>query len=60
MAGSNRKKLKVAAAVIEYLIAEVMEWVGRGAETQKRRKPGKKRGDKKNKNRQDRGVEIHR
>ena len=58
MAGSNRKKLKEAAAVIEYLVAEVVEWVERGTETQKR--GGKKRGDEKNEDRQDSGVETYR
>lgn len=59
MAGSNRKKLKKAAAVIEYLVAEVVEWVERGTETQKRGVK-KKRGDEKNEDRQDSGVETYR
>ena len=60
MAGSSRKTLKEAAAEVDYLTAEVMEGVERGTETQKRRKPEKKRGDKENENRQDSGEEIYR
>ena len=41
MAGSSRKKLKEAAAVVQCLTAEVMEGIERGTETQKKRKPEK-------------------
>ena len=60
MAGSSRKKLKEAAAVVQCLTAEVMEGIERGTETQKKRKPEKKRGDKENEDRQDSGEEIYR
>ena len=60
MAGSSRKKLKEAAAVVEYLTAEVMEGIEIGTETQKNRKPEKKRGDKENEDRQYSGEEIYR